>query len=175
METKLLKVPMFTSISGHLKEGSLYLQNRATKPSSNHLPPKGLLSFQGSLYYFCQFNTFLRPFHTTLSMNTRLHPYLSAWEVISTDTWVLTIIWIGYAIELESYPYTHFAATPPSHFFLDEIHSLLNKEAIEGVPFDDICATAMWSSLCLGCQSSSEHLIQTDSAGPSSTDIPSCQ
>ena len=63
--------------------------------------------------------------------------YLTSWTAITTDKWVLTILATGYAIEFAYQPPSRFVLTPPSTALLNEIQSLLSKDAISPIILTD--------------------------------------
>lgn len=68
-------------------------------------------------------------------MGMRLLPFYDAWQDITTDRLVLTIVHQGYAIEFSDAPrQSHFVSTLPSRFLTKEVTILLQKGAIEPVP-----------------------------------------
>lgn len=70
----------------------------------------------------------------TPSFPIRLAPYLHTWSHITSDSWVLDIVTHGYMIEFHSIPPENTpVSTTPSPPLLEEISSLLHKDAIEQV------------------------------------------
>lgn len=86
------------------------------------LPPKSHLSLLSSLFDFPQNLMVSSPPSVVPPVGARLFPY------VTIKAWVLTIVLVRYAIELESKPPTlHFVITPPSTCLRQELDDLLAK------------------------------------------------
>lgn len=73
---------------------------------------------------------------TDVTPTTHLTPFLTTWKMTTSNAWVLNILPFGYAIEFSSTPPTApLLRTPSSPTLRQEITSLLQKDAIEELPF----------------------------------------
>ena len=69
----------------------------------------------------------------------RLQPYYRNWSVITNDSWVLKIVSSGYRLEFTEYPPLGRVQYTASNSILEEeVHSLLQKGAIQAVPTADM-------------------------------------
>lgn len=69
----------------------------------------------------------------------RLSPFLPVWELFTIDSCVLMIIAEGYRLDFLSLPPSHHLVhTQPALPLLEKVQTLLDKEAIERVPLDEM-------------------------------------
>ena len=110
-------------------------QASSQRHQSYHKPSK-----MGKRYLYT-FTTVTVPLQPRLfvSPQARLAPFLKIWNLITKDTWVLSIVQFFYCLKFTKFPpIGHIKRTSYAPALEEEILSLLQKQAIQHMPSHDI-------------------------------------